>query len=378
MVTSLAFLAAIVHLVLNALDHNIVFYSFDLIGNTVIPVYGFMAFVVFAGMVIFSLEIIRRKYWELFQYMHYLYPVGVAFIILHVSYAWIGFVPGLVLQSIDICVRIYHNVFSRMATKKSFASYTVLEVTFSARSAAIRDSEEKSEVVNKPVPDLCDGEYYFVHIPSVAIGQWHPFSASEARDGRVTFHIQVQGPSSWTAALNRIPANSLRVNIDGPYGSIPLHIPSYETVNFIVGGIGITPFLNLIEAIVGNNDGRYNKVTAINLHWSMRGPDYFDAFLPRLLEMVNQDAANWVERKSTPINLFVYNTTPGFTNFSEVSNSRLISSVFLGRMDVANVVAGMAISKSCLLTCGPYELTACVSREARYQGIDFHSETFHY
>ena len=62
----------------------------------VIPEYGQAALVVFATMAFFAIEPIRRAFYELFLYIHYLFPFGILFAALHVKDSWaaVGFIPG--------------------------------------------------------------------------------------------------------------------------------------------------------------------------------------------------------------------------------------------------------------------------------------------
>ena len=90
------------------------FYDYEKESNLhVIPEFGVLASMVFAPMSFFAIEPIRRAYYELFLYIHYLFPFGILFAALHVkySYAAIGFIPGQLLTYIDSSTHFYYVAY---------------------------------------------------------------------------------------------------------------------------------------------------------------------------------------------------------------------------------------------------------------------------
>ena len=76
------------------------FYNYENVDHlNVIPDYGQGAIFIFSVMTFFAIEPIRRAFYELFLYIHYLFPFGILFAALHVKDSWaaIGFIPGKIL-----------------------------------------------------------------------------------------------------------------------------------------------------------------------------------------------------------------------------------------------------------------------------------------
>jgi NAD(P)H-flavin reductase len=338
----LAFIGSLVHGILNAVYHTGRFFSQTPFNGKVVPLYGAMAFLCTCAIVVFSIESIRRANYEVFLLFHMISPAIVIFLILHVDFIWIGFVPGLLLQTIDIIARLYKSITSKHSTIARVGEITVLEVTSTSSYRII------------------GGEYFFVSIKFLG-KEWHPFSLSGARDGNLTFHIQTQNPGSWTHRLHSCVVEKCSIHLDGPYGCIPLKCELYDSVYFIVGGIGITAFLNLLELIDSNHNGFYDRIISITIFWSMKGPDLYNIFRHRITVL------NRIQMK-----LQVYNTLRG-SNFDELF-------VINDRMSVeANIKVIRSHEKqSCLLICGPPGLSRAAAFWARTYSVDFHFETFAY
>jgi predicted ferric reductase len=131
--------------------------------------------------------------------------------------------------------------------------------------------------------------------------EWHPFSVSRIEGNVITFDIKAGDcASSWTRKLcaqtteekgtsvvasvmntgsiimgrlfQRVAtdSDSLLVSVDGPYGHFGVDLEKYTSVCFVAGGIGITPMLSALEWILSTNASRAQKLTAVELHWSMR------------------------------------------------------------------------------------------------------------
>lgn len=130
MIAPLAVTLAFIHAIMNAFLNTDIYFSAEPDGDEdIVPVYGACAFFIFVIMSIFAIEPIRRANYELFMFMHHLYPAGVILIILHVPLALWGFLPGLALHFIDAIVRLYAWAISKRARDTfGVGRITVIEV----------------------------------------------------------------------------------------------------------------------------------------------------------------------------------------------------------------------------------------------------------
>ena len=298
-------------------------------------------------MVLTSFYLIRRAVYELFLVVHMLFPVVVAFIILHVPDTWPGFLPGLVLQAVDLGTRFLVWVRSKRAHVQRYEGVTLLE----------------AELLHEP--RMRGGEYYFVNIPVISPLEWHPFSVSGATVNSISFHIKAHHRGSWTYNLNQISSDSVVVNLDGPYGKIPLDLYSYECILIIVGGIGITPYLVLIEHLLSEPECN-NLIRRISLNWTLRLASLYNIFVPKLEALL-------VKGGKIDFVVNIYNNVG-----DEPVSPRFPMTP--GRLNVNDTLCSMVnhYPNMCCLICGPEQLVSEAMKCSNALGIDFHSEIFHY
>jgi ferric-chelate reductase len=310
---------------------------------------GTLGFIFAHVMAFFAIDPIREKFYELFLYAHALFPLPIIFISLHVPYAIYGFIPGILFHLIDKCIRAYQWANSKQATVTRLDNYTMLQIPMPTSHA------------------FKGGEYCFVHIAKVSAIEWHPFSVSGVKDGVVSFHIQAQTKGSWTDNLHTLATtnSALAANIDGPYGSIRFNLASYSNLVFIVGGIGITPFMTLLEALPSN------AADSITLHWSMRGMGLYNIFADRLMSLPCVSASNVV------LIVNVYDTS---AREKEVESGPPATgvNVMRGRPDLLAIITTLKNTSSCLLLCGPKPLVKEAAQLACDSSIDYHEEVFGY
>jgi predicted ferric reductase len=86
----------------------------------------------------------------------------------------------------------------------------------------------------------------YCHIQRHPFGEAHPFTVMESdfSTGVLTFGIKVDG--KYSKALSEMKVGT-RVSLDGPYGVFTLEGHDSEPKLVIAGGIGVTPFVDLIR-----------------------------------------------------------------------------------------------------------------------------------
>lgn len=123
-------------------------------------------------------------------------------------------------------------------------------------------------------------------------GEKHPFTFTTApHDKYISFHIRVVGP--WTTKLQKdLPS---KLYFDGPFGSSFSKIGEYNTLIFIGGGIGATPFSSILKDALFRSELKHNKydslgvsnITKMYFFWISRNTvsyEWFGDLLKRLEE----------------------------------------------------------------------------------------------
>ncbi|KAL5069829.1 hypothetical protein RYX36_020716, partial [Vicia faba] len=185
-----------------------------------------------------TLPLIRRKFFELFFYIHHLYIVFVVFFVLHVGFSYSCIMlPGLYLFLIDRYLR-----FLQSQQKIRLVSARVLPC-------------EAVELNFAKNPGLCYGptSIIFINIPSISKLQWHPFSITSCSNtDSDTLSIVIKSSGNWSRTLYQklstsSPPSQLDVSIEGPYGPALTFFSRHEMLVMVSGGSGITPFISIIR-----------------------------------------------------------------------------------------------------------------------------------
>ncbi|ESQ37683.1 hypothetical protein EUTSA_v10028469mg [Eutrema salsugineum] len=185
---------------------------------------------------------IRRRFFEVFFYTHYLYIVFMFFYVLHVGIAFCFIIfPGFYMFMVDRFLRFLQSRDNiRLLSARVLPSNTV-ELTF---------SKAKGLMYN-PTSTL------FVNIPSISKLQWHPFtitSSSNLEAEKLSIVIKSEG--KWTTKLYQMLSSSghtdrtLSVSVEGPYGPASTDFLRHDSLVMVSGGSGITPFISIIRDLI--------------------------------------------------------------------------------------------------------------------------------
>ncbi|KAF5464327.1 hypothetical protein F2P56_014411 [Juglans regia] len=186
---------------------------------------------------------IRRKFFELFFYTHYLYILFMIFFILHVGFTFCTMMlPSFYLFVVDRYLRFLQSRQNvRLISARVLPGQT-LELNF-AKSLGLRYN---------PLSVV------FINVPTISKLQWHPFtvtSNSNLEDDKLS--VVVKGDGSWTKKLYHMlssPTNNslhrLEVSVEGPYGPASTDFFRFDTLVMVSGGSGITPFISIIRELM--------------------------------------------------------------------------------------------------------------------------------
>ncbi|KAH0905358.1 hypothetical protein HID58_037185 [Brassica napus] len=199
---------------------------------------------------------VRRRFFEVFFYTHYLYIVFMLFFVFHVgiSYTFISF-PGFYIFMVDRFLRFLQSRDNiRLLSARILPSDTI-ELTFS----------KNPRLVYSPTSIL------FVNIPSISRLQWHPFtitSSSNLEAEKLSVVIKREG--KWSTKLYQRLSSShqidrLAVSIEGPYGPASTDFFRHEALVMVSGGSGITPFISVIRDMIATSQNQKCKIPKITL-----------------------------------------------------------------------------------------------------------------
>ncbi|VVA89639.1 unnamed protein product [Arabis nemorensis] len=199
---------------------------------------------------------IRRRFFEVFFYTHYLYIVFMLFFVLHVgiTFSFIAF-PGFYIFMVDRFLRFLQSRDNIRLLSARILPSEAIEFTFS----------KNPKLVYSPTSIL------FVNIASISKLQWHPFtitSSSKLEPEKLSVVIKCEG--KWSTKLfqklsSSDQINHLAVSVEGPYGPASTDFLRHEALVMVSGGSGITPFISVIRDLIATGKNEKCKIPKITL-----------------------------------------------------------------------------------------------------------------
>jgi len=328
------------------------------------PLMGTIASILFLFCGIFSLNTIRKNWFELFYYSHRILSVSIVlFSSLHYISSLYYLLPSIILYLIDLIVRMYHtytSIYVRLKNKgieKYETDCTFIDITFLKKV--------------KTYPSC----YFFIcFYKDISRFEWHPLSVVSNSYDTITFCTKNIGKDSWTGRLFNLARDTLIINdkkvyIQGPYGNLSINYKNnnYENIFIIAGGIGITPLISVLEDI----NSLYKKQKLSNLKkvyifWIMKDISLFDSFRKYFMEL------------NKNIFKFKIYTTKNKTIFESYIDTD--SFVFINERPNMSYILNMQFTKqnknNAIITCGPVSLTNDIANISEQFGIDISIENF--
>ena len=188
---------------------------------------GSVMMLLLAGICLSSQKQVRRRLFEAFYYLHFVFIVG---LVVGAFFHSGILVPSLALVTwgVDLFIRkvFMARLWNPRVAHLSVISDTVVQVSF----------PKTDDFAYNP------GQYIYLAVPEISCFQWHPFSISSAPHQEiVTLHIRNVG--NWTSSLWDLAAKNkaIEIYLEGPFGNLSVDIigdRKYKTVMLLSGGIG--------------------------------------------------------------------------------------------------------------------------------------------
>jgi NADPH oxidase 1 len=170
---------------------------------------GVILMVVIAIMFFTSLDFMRRRYFQLFSYVHVLlFPIFLIASFVHGADGWVNFGFPTSVFFLPIPMLIYFFMIFRRIIRMKTKPFYVADASFS--------NGYNFMFLNLVKPkgyDFKPGQYAFINIPEISYFQWHPFSiASSPNNDFMVFMVQNSG--DWTAELLKYMHNIKKKTFD--------------------------------------------------------------------------------------------------------------------------------------------------------------------
>ncbi|ORY45583.1 hypothetical protein BCR33DRAFT_716248 [Rhizoclosmatium globosum] len=214
-----------------------------------------------------SLDFVRRKYFNVFFYTHFLVFIFILFAYFHASNCIYYILPGLFMYTVDGFMRLYSRYSPRdKVSNVIFEDCGYVTLTIATKKAAT----------------VRPGEFMRVCFPEVSKYEFHPWSVVRANAESVTFLFATasENQKEWTWKLQALlverkaagTVGEVEVCLQGPFGSEIGFLNSVGVAGkktpdmyvFYVGGTGLAASVQGIEKILAHES------TKVLLVWSAR------------------------------------------------------------------------------------------------------------
>lgn len=296
------------------------------------PLAGLLAWLVMLAMVVAAR--FRRSRWELFLLVHMGYTVVFAMVFVHYPTTILLCTPAIAAYAWDLAQRYRIARSGGEGAPKNAsggaAAATVVSATWHAAAGV-------TELVIEPGPHMpsLDAPMTFatIHCDEIDLRsafaprglgvEEHPFSISsrtfarEAGDRRFTLHIKDMGEGQWTNRLGKKAQSGaldgIACRVDGPFGRASPALGAHRAVFLVSGGMGVTPMLNALQAVVESFSGGgavgqllpRDERSRLVFVWSVRSRSQAQPFLPLLQALVAK-----AKRVGAPVTVRVFETKP--------------------------------------------------------------------
>ncbi|KAL2613804.1 hypothetical protein R1flu_025496 [Riccia fluitans] len=241
--------------------------------NTGIAVFpGIIALGAGLMMLLTALERVRRNHFNIFFVTHHLYLIFLLFFLFHCVSQMVYVVTPILLFFLDRFIRILQSRKSVDILSTRVLPSGAIELKF-----AKPDDVEYNAL-----------SFMYILLPGISKFEWHPFSvASSPLDQTNQICIYIKPLGGYTKdihdALIETKQNQeagklkcpfgFRLHLEGPYGDESDFYLQYDSLVLVAGGIGVTPFLAIIQDILHRHKKRQqNLPSVIELIFCVRNP----------------------------------------------------------------------------------------------------------
>ncbi|CAN8253507.1 unnamed protein product [Cochlearia groenlandica] len=268
-----------------------------------------------------SLPQIRRKKFEVFYYTHHLYILFLVSFLFHTGdrhFYWI--LPGIFLFGLDKILRIVQSRSQSCLLSARLFSCKAIELV----------------LPKDPRLSYAPTSFVFVNIPLISQFQWHPFSiTSSSSVDKHTMSIMMKCEGTWTdsvynkveeASISNNKINNIPIRVEGPYGPASVNFLRYDSLFLVAGGIGITPFLSILQELAFQN--RLKSPKRVQLVFAVRTFQDINMLIP--LSTILFNPSNNLNLK---VKVFVTQekkSTNGATTLLDFLSQSQVQSIHLG------------------------------------------------
>ncbi|KAK9687967.1 hypothetical protein K7432_014573 [Basidiobolus ranarum] len=225
-------------------------------GNWMVTM-GTYAVILLIPVILSSLPIVRRKFFNTFYVTHFLVFFSMVFACLHAASDFYYIIPGLGIYLVDLLLRI---------------------VALNRHTSVVKATKEPTGHVRVDflwpehlTKNIQGHQWVFVNAPQISKLEWHPYSLAQgsgAEIGTVFFLPKDSNVNEWENKFAQLLLNTeteVKISVDGPFGGLSFKLEQMDYLICFVSGTGLPPAISLAyQALVESS------TTKVRIFWSVR------------------------------------------------------------------------------------------------------------
>ena len=308
----------------------------------------------------------RNFFYNVFRISHFLFaPVALVFACLHVPVAAFVLIPGLVFYFADLVSRgMFYAGSNKILSASTSRDYTAARLDI--------------QVSDKFMRSVKPGQYVFLSTSFVGSPILKPFSVAHTSLGQlgipsISLYIKNQGrfTAQLVSAIAEEKWKDQTATLLGTYGTLSVDPAKRTNIIMISGGIGVTPMLSMLQALVRTAKDGNPPCAQLAWIWVVREADLVVLFAEALNDLLTQNNAT--------CNVYVRIYLTKEANGGALP-STLAVHIRTGRPDLNSILFHHGTpenaNETAVYTCGPGSLTQEVSTLSAGYGYGLHCETF--
>ncbi|WP_353572099.1 NADPH oxidase family protein [Candidatus Albibeggiatoa sp. nov. BB20] len=316
-----------------------------------VNVSGLLMFAALLVLGISALPWVRQRVYHWFQTLHYLGFMIAGLALLHIpDVQWL--VAPVAILFIDRVSEWLWRYYPQRPARLSRISKTVV----------------KLDIAMPDKMNFIAGYYVRIRIPQIHPREWHSFSPTgfQVEQGHLILLIQCQG--DWTQQLLALCDNNaetlLTADVQGGFPSPSTQAQHSQDWLLIAGGVGITPFLSLLQAV---QNGKQTP-RSITVLWVVRDAGLVRWLQPWITAWAARYDMQWLLHITGKENILEFNDIAQTTNVH----------LHYGRPDWTRILDNLAIHSTAptCFACGSVALVKQASRSCQQQGWLMWAESF--
>lgn len=351
----LSLLSVIVKVVVVFIKYNF-YYLFSRFNN----IMGIISSLSILLTVLLSIPLIKKRIFELFYYSHRILSIiTIITMSLHYISCLYYITPSIFLYLIDLIVRLFYiqkAIYTRIKNyqiEESDTTYIFLTLKLT------------KNIIIKP------GSYFFICCRDISTFQWHPVSIISKKNKTLLFCVKDMGENTWSNKLkilknNSVVDNEIEIFLQGPYSHFKFNY-DYKHILCVANGIGITPFISILEDI--NTLHKQNKLTVLKeviFVWIVPTEKFiipfqdlltFDKTLIKIVIFVTKSNTNQILEHGFYDIIYkkplIYDYIENYMNLNTITNKDM-----------------------CVLSCGSESLNIDVNKFCSKFNVDLYNENF--